>query len=105
MTTSSDSLFGLDSKRAFVAGGGQGIGRSCALLLARASCDVALLDVEAERGQGVVEEIEAGDSVPITEQGALDMPTDPDDADDIRDDNNPDDVGQEALDEPEEGSL
>ena len=53
----------------------------------------------------VVEEIEAGDSVPITEQGALDMPTDPDDADDIRDDNDPDDVGQEALGEPEEGSL
>ena len=25
------------------------------------------------------------------------MPTDVDDADDIRDDNNPDDVGQEAL--------
>lgn len=44
-----------------------------------------------------VEAIEAGDIVPITEQEALEMPTDPDDADDIRDDNDPDDVGQEAL--------
>jgi len=59
LATSAESLFGLDSKRAFVAGGGQGIGRSCALLLARAGCDVALLDVEAERGESVAKEIEA----------------------------------------------
>jgi hypothetical protein len=45
----------------------------------------------------VVEEIEAGETVPISEEGALEMPTDVDDADDIRDDNNPDDIGQEAL--------
>ena len=45
----------------------------------------------------VVEAIEAGETVPISEEGALEMPTDVDDADDIRDDNNPDDVGQEAL--------
>ena len=59
MTTTSDSLLGLTGKRAFVAGGGQGIGRSCALLLAQAGCDVALLDVELERASGVVQEIEA----------------------------------------------
>ena len=45
----------------------------------------------------VVEAIEAGETVPISEEGALEMPTDVDDADDIRDDNNPEDVGQEAL--------
>ena len=44
-----------------------------------------------------VEAIESGESVPISEEGALEMPEDQDDADDIRDDNNPDDVGQEAL--------
>lgn len=59
MPTSSDSLFGLEGKRAFVAGGGQGIGRSCALLLARAGCDVALLDCEPERAQTVAKEVEA----------------------------------------------
>jgi hypothetical protein len=36
----------------------------------------------------------------ITPAEALEMPADPDDADDIRDDNDPDDVGQEALQEP-----
>ena len=52
-----------------------------------------------------VEAIEAGDIVPITEQEALELPTDPDDADDIRDDNDPDDVGQEALGEEGDESL
>ena len=59
MSSHPDSLFGLENKRAFVAGGGQGIGRSTALLLARAGCDVAVLDVEAERGEAVAKEIEA----------------------------------------------
>lgn len=59
MVTSSNSLFGLEDKRAFVAGGGQGIGRSCALLLARAGCDVALLDSVAERAEAVAKEVEA----------------------------------------------
>jgi NAD(P)-dependent dehydrogenase (short-subunit alcohol dehydrogenase family) len=52
-------LFGLDGKRAFVAGGGQGIGRSCALLLARAGCDVAVLDSVPERAEAVAKEVEA----------------------------------------------
>lgn len=59
MANSPNSLFGLEHKRAFVAGGGQGIGRSCALLLARAGCDVALLDSVAERAEAVAKEIEA----------------------------------------------
>ena len=58
MATSPNSLFGLEGKRAFVAGGGQGIGRSCALLLARAGCDVALLDSVAERAEAVAKEVE-----------------------------------------------
>jgi NAD(P)-dependent dehydrogenase (short-subunit alcohol dehydrogenase family) len=52
-------LFGLDGKRAFVAGGGRGIGRSCALLLARAGCDVAVLDSVPERAEAVAKEVEA----------------------------------------------
>ena len=59
MATHPNSLFGLEGKRAFVAGGGQGIGRSCALLLARAGCDVAVLDLEPERAREVAKEIEA----------------------------------------------
>jgi NAD(P)-dependent dehydrogenase (short-subunit alcohol dehydrogenase family) len=58
VATSPNSLFGLEGKRAFVAGGGQGIGRSCALLLARAGCDVALLDSVAERAEAVAKEVE-----------------------------------------------
>lgn len=46
------------------------------------------------------------ESDPITVEDALEVPTDPDDADDIRDDNDPEDVGQEALegddDDPED---
>jgi NAD(P)-dependent dehydrogenase (short-subunit alcohol dehydrogenase family) len=59
VSTSPNSLFGLDGKRAFVAGGGQGIGRSCALLLARAGCDVAVLDLESARAEAVAKEVEA----------------------------------------------
>jgi NAD(P)-dependent dehydrogenase (short-subunit alcohol dehydrogenase family) len=59
MSTTASSLFGLEGKRAFVAGGGQGIGRSCALLLARAGCDVAVLDCVTERARTVAAEVEA----------------------------------------------
>ena len=58
MSTAASSLFGLEGKRAFVAGGGQGIGRSCALLLARVGCDVAVLDSVPERARSVAAEIE-----------------------------------------------
>ena len=59
MPGSADSLFGLAGKRAFVAGGGQGIGRSCALMLASAGCDVAVLDCDRDRAEAVAGEIEA----------------------------------------------
>jgi NAD(P)-dependent dehydrogenase (short-subunit alcohol dehydrogenase family) len=49
--------FGLAGKRALVVGGGQGIGESAALRLADAGCDVAVLDLEAERAESVAEAV------------------------------------------------
>lgn len=46
-------LFGLEGKKALVIGGGQGMGESSARLLAQAGCDVAVVDVEAERAERV----------------------------------------------------
>lgn len=43
---------------------------------------------------------EPADEAPITTEEALDVPTDVDDADDIADDDNPDDPGQAAVDDP-----
>ncbi|MCH2171947.1 hypothetical protein MK489_14270 [Myxococcota bacterium] len=37
----------------------------------------------------------------VTVNEALELPTDPDDADDIRDDNDPEDIGQSALENPD----
>src|SRR5690349_9141775 len=54
------SLFGLQDKKAIVIGGGQGMGESTARFLARAGCDVAVLDIErdrAERVAGIVGEL------------------------------------------------
>jgi 3-oxoacyl-[acyl-carrier protein] reductase len=48
-----DSLFGLSGKKALIIGGGQGMGEASALFLARAGCDVALVDVAAERADRV----------------------------------------------------
>ena len=59
MTTEA-SFFGLAGKKAMVIGGGQGMGESTSRFLARAGCDVAVIDVErdrAERVAGVVEEV------------------------------------------------
>ena len=47
------SLLGLAGKKALVIGGGQGMGESTAVILARAGCDVAVLDVVAERADPV----------------------------------------------------
>ena len=47
------SLFQLEGKSALVVGGGQGIGESTALLLARVGCAVAVVDVVAERADRV----------------------------------------------------
>ncbi|WP_428486570.1 SDR family NAD(P)-dependent oxidoreductase [Rhodopila sp.] len=51
--TEEASFFGLIGKRALIIGGGQGMGESTALLLARAGCDVALVDLVAERADRV----------------------------------------------------
>ena len=47
------SFFGLENRKALVIGGGQGMGESSARFLARAGCDVALVDVVAERAERV----------------------------------------------------
>jgi 2-deoxy-D-gluconate 3-dehydrogenase len=53
------SFFGLTGKKALVVGGGQGMGESTALFLARAGCDVALVDVVSERADGVGRQVAA----------------------------------------------
>jgi NAD(P)-dependent dehydrogenase (short-subunit alcohol dehydrogenase family) len=47
------SLFGLQDKKAVVIGGGQGMGESTSRFLARAGCDVAVIDIERERAERV----------------------------------------------------
>ncbi len=51
------SFFGLGGKKALIIGGGQGMGASAALLLARAGCDVALVDLIPDRADAVGETI------------------------------------------------
>lgn len=51
------SMFGLEGKKAVVIGGGRGMGESAALHLARAGCDVAIVDNAAERSQFVCDEV------------------------------------------------
>jgi NAD(P)-dependent dehydrogenase (short-subunit alcohol dehydrogenase family) len=53
----SDSLLGLEGKNILILGGGQGMGESSAMLLARAGCNVALADVELARAQRVAERV------------------------------------------------
>jgi len=50
------SLFGLAGRSTLVVGGGQGIGRASALLLARLGAQVAVLDSERERAERVADE-------------------------------------------------
>jgi len=50
------SLFGLAGRSALVVGGGQGVGRAAALLLARLGARVAVLDSECERAERVADE-------------------------------------------------
>jgi len=54
-----NSLLELEGKAALVVGGGQGMGRAVAILLARAGCRVAVLDVVAERAESVAAELSA----------------------------------------------
>jgi NAD(P)-dependent dehydrogenase (short-subunit alcohol dehydrogenase family) len=53
------SFFGLNGKKALVVGGGQGMGESTALFLARAGCDVALVDLVTERADAVGQKVAA----------------------------------------------
>ncbi len=53
------SLFDLTSKKALVTGAAVGIGRGCALALAQAGADVAIVDIDEATGQKTVEEIKA----------------------------------------------
>src|SRR3954463_573228 len=51
------SFFGLTGKKALIIGGGQGMGESSALFLARAGCDLALVDLVPERADAVGQKI------------------------------------------------
>ncbi len=53
------SLFDLSGKKALVTGGAVGIGRGCAVALARAGADVAILDLDANAGSKTADEIRA----------------------------------------------
>jgi NAD(P)-dependent dehydrogenase (short-subunit alcohol dehydrogenase family) len=48
-----ETLFGLAGRKALIIGGGQGMGEASARYLAQAGCDVALVDVVAERAERV----------------------------------------------------
>ena len=51
------SLFDLTGKKALVTGGAVGIGRGCAVALARAGADVAIVDLNAQAGPQTADEI------------------------------------------------
>jgi 2-deoxy-D-gluconate 3-dehydrogenase len=53
------TFFGLAGKKALIIGGGQGMGESSALFLARAGCDVALVDLVPERADAVGQKVAA----------------------------------------------
>lgn len=51
------SLFDLSGKKALVTGGAVGIGRGCAVALAQAGADVAILDLDAGTGPKTADEV------------------------------------------------
>lgn len=62
------SLFDLTGKKALVTGGAVGIGRACAMALAGAGADVAIVDVDEKTGRKTADELKAlgRDSVFVT---------------------------------------
>ena len=56
------SLFDLTGKKALVTGGAVGIGRGCAVALARAGADVAVVDLDDKAGPIAAEELKAAGS-------------------------------------------
>lgn len=54
-----DPVFGLAGKRALVVGGGLGIGRETARLLASQGAEIAVLDLELARADAVAKELQA----------------------------------------------
>jgi len=59
-TSDSDlSIFDLSGKKALVTGGARGIGKACAIGLAKAGADVAVIDRRAVLGREVVSQIQA----------------------------------------------
>lgn len=52
------SLFDLSGKKALITGGASGIGRACAIGMARAGADVAIVDVNADLGETTTQEIQ-----------------------------------------------
>lgn len=58
-STGEATFFGLGGKKALIIGGGQGMGESAALFLARAGCDVGLVDVVPERADAVGQKVAA----------------------------------------------
>jgi NAD(P)-dependent dehydrogenase (short-subunit alcohol dehydrogenase family) len=57
----------LEGKVALITGAGEGMGRAAALLFARESARIGVLDVDAERATGVADSIraEGGEAIPI----------------------------------------
>jgi len=53
------SLFDLTGKKALVTGGAVGIGRACAVALAGAGADVAIVDVDEKTGRKTADELKA----------------------------------------------